>query len=360
MADKGWALVADGSLRRASQSRSTVAAVRALALGGYRAAVTVSGGRSWAAASRYCSRRVPVPAINDPAYAPAVRTEMDEHGYVAVLCATDAALLALGAPVRHFLEKDSLTREAEAAGLRVPPTLHFEGSDELVAAASDLAYPVVVKPTVRRDSPYLARSPKGLVGRAALEGPVIVQPYVAEASRSIAGLLWKGRLIASAHQRHLRIWPPDLGNACAAVTTKPDLELEDKLERLLDGYDGIFQAQMLGPYLLDIHPRVYASHSLAVAAGVNLVAMYCDLARGAEFGVTVRARPGVFFRWLEGDLRHVYRQLRRKEIGLGSALGALRPRRGSAHSTESLTDPGPMLMRLWNRTRGPAVNGRRE
>lgn len=360
MADKGWALVADGSLRRASQSRSTVAAVRALALGGYRAAVTVSGGRSWAAASRHCARRVVVPAVNDPAYAPAVRAEMDEHDYVAVLCATDAALLALGAPVKHLLEKDSLARDAEAAGLRVPPTLRFESPDELAAAASDLTYPLVVKPTVRRDSPYLARSPNGLVGRAALEGPVIVQPYVTDTSRTIAGLLYKGRLVASAHQRHLRIWPPDLGNACAAVTIEPDIELENKLSRLLEGYDGIFQAQMLGPYLLDIHPRVYASHSLAVAAGINLVAMYCDLVRGAELGAQVRARPGVFFRWLEGDLRHLSRQLRRKEIGLSSALAALRPRRGSAHSTESLTDPGPMLMRLWNRTEGNPANGRQE
>jgi hypothetical protein len=82
-----------------------------------------------------------------------------------------------------------------------------------------------------------------------------------------------------------------------------------------------------------------------VAAGVNLVALYCDLMRGVEIA-EVRARPGHFYRWLEADLRHVAAALGAGRMSVWSAARKLTPRLGTAHSTESLSDPGPLAARL--------------
>jgi hypothetical protein len=107
----------------------------------------------------------------------------------------------------------------------------------------------------------------------------------------------------------------------------------------------MFKAQLIGPYLLDVHPRVHGSMPIADAAGVNLVALYCDLLRGEDVG-PVTAREGVLYRWLESDVAHIAFSWRTGSIGMREALGALRPRRGTAHSTESLSDPKPILARL--------------
>ena len=83
-----------------------------------------------------------------------------------------------------------------------------------------------------------------------------------------------------------------------------------------------------------------------MAAGANLPGVWCDLLRGIE-RPPVRARAGAFYRWIEGDVRHLARGVRTGSISARQALRALRPRHGAAHSTESLSDPFPTLVRLW-------------
>lgn len=339
-------LVADGSVRPGGQGRAAVAAVRALGRGGYRAAVTVSDRSSLAAASRYCGRTVPVPRINDPEYADAVNAELERHSYLTCLPASDQVLEALDAPVGHLLDKIELARRADEAGVPVPPSRLFSSAAELAAVAAELDYPVVVKPVVHRYTPYRASSPAELTSKILGDGEIIIQPFVDEPIRMISGVMWEGRLISAVHQRWLRLWKPVTGNASAAITTEPDPDLEGRIESLLKGYEGVFNAQLIGPYLLDVHPRVYGTHVLAEAAGANLIALWCDLLRGLDVTPSP-ARPGVLYRWIEGDLRHVYEGLRSGRLGVTAALRIAAPRRRTAHSTESLGDPGPMLKRAW-------------
>ena len=344
--ERPWVLVADGSVRPGGQGRAAVAAVRALGRGGYRAAVTASDPSSLAAASRYCSRTVPVPRITDAGYADVVAAELERHPYLTCLPASDQVLEALGAPGGHLLDKVELARRARDAGVPVPPSRLFSSAEELRAAAHELDYPVVVKPVVHRYTPYRASSPEELTAKMLGEGEVMIQPFVDEPIRMVSGVAWKGRVVTAVHQRWLRLWKPIMGNASAAETTEPDEALEERLATLLEGYEGVFNAQLIGPYLLDLHPRVYGTHVLAEAAGVNLIAMWCDLLRGLDVEPE-RARPGVLYRWIEGDLRHVYEGLRAGRLDPLAAARTLAPRRGTAHSTESLSDPGPMLKRAW-------------
>jgi predicted ATP-grasp superfamily ATP-dependent carboligase len=337
-----WVLVSDGGSGR---SRDAVAAVRALAAGGYRAAVTVTSASWMEAPSRHVDRRILIPPATAPAFPEAIRAELDRRPYLTFLPASETALQAMGTGFNHLLDKAQLPKAAEAVGLSVPPHIAFPTLVDLFEVGPDLHYPVVVKPTVRRYWAFRADSPADLRNKDLEDGPVVVQPFVDQPLRAVSGLMWRGELIAAVHERWIRIWPRDCGLASAAVTVPPEPDLEDRLARLLQGYEGIFCAQLAGPHLLDVNLRVHSSLPLGLAAGVNIVALYCDLLRG-EVVTPVRARPGVTFRWLEGDLRHVASALLGGEMGIRDALGALRPMPGAAHSLESATDPAPFAARV--------------
>jgi CelD/BcsL family acetyltransferase involved in cellulose biosynthesis len=340
-----WVLVTDAA---DAQARSAVAAVRALRAAGYTPAVARSGKYSLAAASRFCRRVVDTPPAGHPAFRSAVEAELKGGSYLTILPSSDAALLGLQAPVEDLVNKQRITERARAAGLPTPPTQIFDSAEEALSRRHEIEFPVVVKPAARRSAApapsYLAPGPGDLMTAAEWNCPLLIQPYLREEVHAVCGVVWQGRLMASVHQRYLRTWPADCGTSSAAVTIEPDLDLDERLLMMLEGYDGIFQAQFAGRYLLDLNPRVYGSLPLAVAAGANLVGVYCGLLAGTE-SPPVRARAGVFYRWLEGDVRSLWTAIRRGQMPVSSALGELRPRRGTAHSTESLEDPRPAMVR---------------
>ena len=342
-----WVLVTDSG---DGHGRSSVAAVRALARASYRPAVAASGRYALGAASRYCRHRVDVPPAESPRYADAIRSELASRDYLTVLPASDAALLALGSSTEaELVDKVRLAARARSVGIAVPESTLFESEEDLLRAAPDLDYPIVIKPVARRSHLSLPTRrvdrPSDLMAVPRGQGGVIVQPYITAPLLAVCGVIWRGHLVAASHQRYLRTWPAGSGPSCAAWTIAPDLELEKRVVALLGDYEGIFQAQFAGEHLIDLNPRVYGSLPLAVAAGANLVGVLCDLLRGVD-RADVRAKPGVFYRWLEGDARTLFAAMRRGKISPGSALRALAPRLGTAHSVESLNDPGPMLMRL--------------
>jgi predicted ATP-grasp superfamily ATP-dependent carboligase len=340
-----WVLVSEGG---GGESRAALAAVRALASSGYRAAVTVTGPLSLAAASRYCSRRVPTPSVHDdPAgYAAAVRAELVRGDYLDVLCASDAALLALERPVGTLLDKELTGQRARDAGFEVPPTRVFGSRAELLRAAQELLYPVVVKPAVKEFLAQRVDDPDELAVAVppSHDTRLLVQPFLADPLRGVVGVVWEGEIVQAAHLRYLRVWPQPCGTVSAAETTAPDEDVEASLLQLLEGYSGLFHVDLAGDHLLDVNPRVHATLPLAQAGGVNLVRAHCDLTRGRAVPHG-RARPGVRYRWSEGDLRSLVRQRRCGDLGLLDLSRAARPHRGTVHSVFALDDPGPALMR---------------
>lgn len=332
------------------RSRSAVAAVRALARAGYRAVVTVTGERSAAAVSRGCAGVLRVPAVDSPGFRAAVTTFLASERNAVVLPASDAVLVALEHPGAALVDKGVLPGRAAAAGLAVPETQEFGAADALLAAAGGLAYPVVVKSAVKTGTGENTRRVDDAAHLAAavesLTGAVVVQPFASGDMRAVCGVLADGQLLAVVHQAYTRIWPPGCGTASAAVTTAPDLDLEARLPRLLAGHEGVFQVQLIGDQVIDVNPRVYGSLPLAVAAGADLPDIACRAATGRTPAELVRGRPGVRYRWLEGDLRRLLHDVRGGTLRPGAAARALAPRRGTAHSIESLRDPGPFLLRL--------------
>ena len=337
-----WVLLTDDG---DGQSRTALVAARALAAAGYRVAATVSAPRSLVGASRSCERKVPVPPIADPSFDEHLAAETGGRDYLCVVPASDAAVVKLEPGVAGLLDKRELAERCRAAGIATPESREFEDVAALEAAAGDLPYPVVLKPASTVWRPYSVASEAALRAALPSSGPLLVQPFLTGTLRAVAGVTWGGEIVASVHQRYLRTWPRGCGGASAAVSVEPDRGLEEKLGALLEGRDGIFMAQLVDDVLLDLNPRVYGSLPLAVAAGANLPAIYCDLLAGRPVE-RVRGRAGVAFRWVEGDLRHVYAGLRDRSLGPGAALKALRPRRGTAHPDVALSDPRPTVARL--------------
>ena len=162
---------------------------------------------------------------------------------------------------------------------------------------------------------------------------------------AVAGVAWHGELVTAVHMAYERIWPVPCGTVASARTVEADPALEAGLLRVLEGYDGPFHAEFLGPYLQDLNPRVHGTLPLAVASGSNVAAVWCDLARGERVARS-RGVPGLFFRWIEGDARSIVRSLRDGTMPVRSALRALAPHRNAVHSYESVRDPGPILARV--------------
>jgi predicted ATP-grasp superfamily ATP-dependent carboligase len=337
-----WVLVTDGGN---GGGRDCVAAVRALHAGGYQTGVTVSRGTSPGIPSRYSKRRIAVPNVAEDGYVDAVKRELESGPYLTVICASEASMRALGQSGLQLTHKTVLSEEARKAQIDVPASRTYSTWDEARADSQNFTYPVVVKPAVRTFKATRVDNPSQLTALDVAGGDVVVQEWVEGQLQAVSGVIWRGTLVASTTERWLRIWPPSCGLAAAAITTKSDPALEDKLVRLLGDYEGIFCAQFAGSQLIDLNLRVHSSHSLSVAAGANLVSIYCDLLNGMSVPRT-HARPGLFYRWLEGDIRHVVEALRAGTLSPIAAARALAPHRGASHSIESLRDPGPMLARL--------------
>lgn len=355
--NKGWVLVTDGGTGP-TRDRDSVAAVRALAEGGYHVALTVSGTKSLASKSRFCERRVQVPPATDAGYVAAVRAELEGGTYVTALPTSETALLALSGDRTDITNKVELATTARAAGLECPPMKLFDSFDALLAEEEGLNFPIVIKPTVRTFYAFVARGPSDIRRDDREDGPLVVQPYIPDANTAVSGVIWNSEIVAAVHERWLRIYPSPCGLPSASITVEPDEELELRLARLLENYNGIFSAQFVGNYLIDINLRLHTSHPMAVAAGANLASIYCDLIRG-ENVKRVRARSGVRFRWVEGDIRTLAGVWRQGQKGVGETLLSLIPRRGTSHNPEALNDPRPMIGRLTYAATRARTNGPR-
>lgn len=343
VASQPWVLVVDSGR---GQNRSALAAVRSLAEAGYRSAVSVSGPHVLAASSRYCHRVVWTPSVGTRGFAAAVNAELASFRYIGVMPSSDAAVTALSAPGAQFVDKRFLAKRAAALGMPVLWHRVFETSEELLAGADDLDYPVVVKASLKTSLDH--RPARRFSSSAELQillgtsGPFMVQKYVPGEVHSLNGVMWNGRLVVAVHQRHLAIWPPVCGDACIAVTTDAPETLKQQVLRLLEGYNGIFQVELVGDHVLDVNPRVYGSVDLATRAGVNLVGVYWDLVRGAAVE-PVAPRLGVTYCWWEGEARRMLLRVRRGEA---TALETL-PAVASRFLTQEIwDDPNPFVTRL--------------
>lgn len=355
-----------------------LAAVRALRAGGYRPWVAASDRGARAAWSRAAAGvvRTPDPGVDPDGFTEALVDAAGRHGLNAILPGTERALVllaerrdafspsvALGTCdldlVDRATDKLLLGDLAAEAGLETPPTVlrAADGGD-----FPGMSFPVVVKPArsemrtpgggFRHFGTRVAENPESL--RRALaalpDARGLVQPFLPGTLVTLNGVAWGGKVLCAVHQRAERLWPPRNGVLAYAVTARADRRLEEagtKLVGLL-GWSGIFNLQFLEcagtRFLIDVNPRIYHSLALAVAAGPNLPAMWCDLLLGRTPVVPLGYRVGLRFRAEDEDLRAIVSAVRAGKLRAGAS--ALRPRRRTVHAGFSVRDPLPAAVTL--------------
>lgn len=343
-------LVSDGDV---GQSISTLSAVRALSAAGVEAHVAMSHPLAVAGRSRHCGKRIPVPTVQDThAYADAIRELMSSGSYAALLLSSDAAILALGSSGKDLVDKAELARRTTLAGFDQARERTYTSGAELLASAGQVSYPVAIKSVQKKEyrslSVWRADGPADLDRAEGYPDPLLVQDWIPGRMKGMSGVMWDGRLRAVLHQTYLRTWPRVCGAACSALTIPPDLDLERRVEQVLDGYEGVFNVQYIGNHLIDVNPRIYGSVAVSVRAGVNFPALAARLADGQDVvgDDPLRGRVGVPFRWVEGDLRSVLDARRSGVMGRRDLFDAVRPMRGTVHGDVWWSDPMPTAARL--------------
>lgn len=293
--------------------------------------------------------------------------------YAFVLPGSDASLVAISehrdaleqhvrtglpdaAVVDRVLDKLVLLEAAEQAELAAPKSVVCSDAYDARERAREVGFPLIVKParsflrvgdTLFQRTAEVATNQEELAAQAPSFGsPFVLQRYERGAPIvSCSGVITEHGLAAFAVARYQRTWPVHAGPSSFSETTAPLPGLPEQIEALLRalGWRGIFQVQLLdlGDRLatLDFNGRIFGSLELAVAAGANLPAIWADVLLGRPVARTV-ARPGLRYRWEEGDAQHLLWQLRRGR--LRDAASVLSPRREVARAYFRLRDPAPL------------------
>lgn len=365
-----------------AEERSALAACRGLGLAGYdvgAAASRMLAGTHW---SRYCRARFRLPnPVEDPqGYTARLEEILASHEFDVLLPTCDPSvrailgareriepLVRLGFPssaaVTRCLSKVALVQAAISAGLPPPASTICELPTEAKQAADEIGFPLLVKPAqsvvllegvLAHMSATLVSERDDLAAALAASGfPCLLQRFETAARIfSCAGVIADGNLLAFAFSGYERTWRTPVGSAAFSRTLAPSEGLEEQVHALVAelGWQGIFEIELLkvvnGRLMtIDFNPRIYGSMALAIRAGANLPALWCDWLMGKE-PVPLRARPGFHYRFEEADARHFIWQIRRYR--LREAWAVLRPHRRTIHAFFQLSDPGPFVAEfLW-------------
>jgi predicted ATP-grasp superfamily ATP-dependent carboligase len=269
--------------------------------------------------------------------------------------------------VEMLMDKVRLYKYAQENGFPIPAT-HFVGSREsAVRAASELTYPLAVKPPnsavpgweensqvkaykVTSSDEFLALYDR--IGSWAEQ--LIVQEWVEGTDANLFScncyLNDRSEPVATFVARKLRQWPPIAGDSCLGVECRDNVVLHESVRLLQSaahrglGYVEIKQDIRTGDYFI-LEPNIgrpTGRSAIAEAGGVELLyTMYCDavglpLPEGLEqsYGdakwISLRKDlQSAIYHWREGDLtlKQWWRSVRGKK----------------AYALFSWSDPGPFL-----------------
>jgi predicted ATP-grasp superfamily ATP-dependent carboligase len=176
-----------------------------------------------------------------------------------------------------------------------------------------------------------------------------VQPFIRGRLTAVTGVSRDGDVLTTVHQAARRTYPRDCGVSAFAETVPRDERLDQGLRRLhaATGLSGLWEAQFIaaadGTYLIDLNPRPYGSLALAVAAGLNLPAIWIDALLGRQRPIG-EYRVGQRFRAEMRDLGFLVQALASRDAR--AAASVLLPRRRTTHAVFSIRDPAPTSLLL--------------
>jgi len=267
--------------------------------------------------------------------------------------------------VQFVYDKRLTHRLATEQAIPVPET-HNPGSvDDL--ASLNLEFPVVLKPAIAshfvpftKKKAYRANDMEELVNlygmMAAIIEPseILVQELIpgrAENLFSFFGFFRDGEPVAGFSARRPRQHPMEFGRASTLAVTVNIPELETLATKFLRGieYSGLAEVEFMYDTkharfeLLEVNPRIWGWHTIAIRAGVDLpYVAYAD-AIGEEVAIGP-FREGVKWVRLLTDIPTVATEIWNGRMTIRDYLVSMHGRKEFA--VFSLTDPLPFFMEL--------------
>lgn len=268
--------------------------------------------------------------------------------------------------VELLVRKVSFYAYAAEHGLPIPPTFFLRTPQDAEEAAERLAYPAVVKPSMRTPEWGANLSEKGFKvenGRQLREvyarvgqwcDVLIAQEWIpgSEANLYTCNCYFdaESRPLVSFVSRKLRQWPPDVGIGSLGVECRNDavegatLQLFGTVGWCGLGYLEMKRHEITGEHLI-VEPNVgrpTGRSAMAEAAGVELLyTQYCD-ASGLPLPANRTQRfTGVKWIHTRCDLQSAYAYWRRGELTFRAWARSMRGRKVDA--VISRRDPAPML-----------------
>lgn len=272
--------------------------------------------------------------------------------------------------VKRILDKRQQYSAAEAAGIRVPPTFYPKDIEDLVRLASEIDYPVILKPyTAHVGRPKISNR-KVLVIQSADELISAYSNCTASGARFMVQKIIAGEDDAifwysgfwDEHRREqawftvqkLRQFPPGFGDGSFQRTLEVPVVLQQS-RRLLEvfRYRGLVMVEFKrdardGSYnLMEINPRTVSGNQLGISAGVDLPWIaYRNLA-GLDPVETLQRpfRLNVKYVNEEWDVQAFAALRESRELTLADWIRSLRGTR--AWALFAWDDPLPLLVGLW-------------
>ncbi|HEY4129071.1 MAG TPA: ATP-grasp domain-containing protein [Gemmatimonadaceae bacterium] len=330
------------------EQRSALATVRSLGAAGHRVHVGASRRRSLAGASKYAASEFTLP---DPLHAPddfirALASASDSLASDVVIPVTEASLLAVltqrerirgvmpfpsDSAFRDVCDKARVLAAAERHGIAVPSQIVLESLAGVDAVASDIRFPLVIKPfrsvvgsgSDRAKTSVLYASNLDEMRRAlsslpAAAFPVMLQERVEGPGFAISVLLWDGELRAAFGHRRLREKPPSGGVSVLREAMAYDESLLTRSVALLGEFDwrGVamveykLQQRTGVPYLMEINGRLWGSLQLAIDAGVDFPKLLVRSVLEEQVTPVLAYDETTRTRWEWGDVDHLLAVLR--------------------------------------------------
>jgi len=238
--------------------------------------------------------------------------------------------------IQNVYIKEKTYRTAEKHGIPIPKTHYPSRLEEL--AELDLQYPVVIKPSIRdhfynkvKIKAFRINNREELIRTyqwvCSIIDPseVLVQEFIPGGPNhlySFCPFFKNGRVVTSIMARRARQHPMDFGHAStfAELVAIPELqEIGEKFLRLI-GFYGLAEVEFMrdprdGQYkLIEVNPRVWGWHTLAIGAGVDLpYLLYQDMigeeikvqppSNGIKWVRLVTDTPTVFLEIVKGNMK---------------------------------------------------------
>lgn len=267
--------------------------------------------------------------------------------------------------IQNVYIKEKTYQFAEKHGISIPKTFYPKNLSELIELA--LQFPAVLKPSIR---PHFYNKVKAKAFRVnnrqeliktyqwmcSIIDPseVLVQDFIPGAPShlySFCPFFKKGKVITAIMARRARQHPMDFGHASTFVELVdiPALQgISEKFLRLIDFY-GIAEVEYIqdsrnGEYkLIEVNPRVWGWHTLAIGAGVDFPHLLYQDSIGKQMEVSP---PSNHLKWVRfsTDLPTVFLEIVRGNMKIGDYIASMKGKKEFA--VFAFDDPVPFVAEI--------------